>query len=313
MATDAASIDAVGFLQVRRDPRLLRLIPVGHTHLGAERFGLLVDLPTDHRYLRRIPKTGRVACEGAFQVILMKSRMAHGAQRHQVVRAITARFPRLNMVNGENRIFGLSLTPLAPLLVAPEHILAGIPKIVLQSMLIFLPCNLRVFDLLQIKLRDFNGGTAYGQDRVNKADGFEMALHLVPHRRRQPPLGLVSIGIPCWPVACLAASSPTAELLARRQQGLNIRSWVNFRLEEHLALSRGGEPNLPAPCIDAQLDILPITATAVEQLQRQWDRMDHFGCACLQQQAGFAWWTRHEWLPMLSDHVDEHRVYLLSE
>src|SRR6266566_7496281 len=157
MATDTASIDAVGFLQVRRDPRLLRLVSVGHTHLGAERFGLLVDLPTDHIYLHRIPKTGRVAGEGAFQVILMKSRMARCAQRHQVVRAITARFPRLNMVDVENRIFGFSLTTLATMLVAPEHILTGIPKIVLRSVLILLPCNPRVFDLLQIKLRDFNG------------------------------------------------------------------------------------------------------------------------------------------------------------
>ena len=135
MAADTASIDAVGFLQVRRDPRLLRLVSVGQTQLGAERFGLLVDLPTHHVCLRCIPQTGRAAGERAFQVLLMKNRMARFAQRHQVVRAITTRFPRLNMVDGENRIVGLPLTQLATMLVAPEHILTGIPKIVLR------PCS----------------------------------------------------------------------------------------------------------------------------------------------------------------------------
>ena len=243
----------------------------------------------------------------------MKSRMARFAQRHQVVWAITARFARLNMVNVEYRIFGFSLTPLATMLVAPEHILTGIPKIGLWSVLILLPCNRGIFDLLHIKLSDFNSDAVHWQDRANKPDGFEMAFHLVLNRRRKPPLGLLSIRIPCWPVTCLAASSHTTELPARCKQCLNIRSWVNFRLEEHLVLSRGGDSNMPGTCIDAQSDILPISTTPVEQLQCKRDRMDHFGFACLQEQAGFSWCARHKWLPMLIDHVDEHRVYLLSE
>ena len=313
MAADTASIDAVAFLQVRRDPRLLRLVSVGQTQLGAEHFGLLVDLPTHHVCLRCIPQTGRAAGERAFQVLLMKSRMARFAQRHQVVRAITTRFPRLYMVDGENRIVGLPVTPLATMLIAPEHILPGIPKIVLRSVLILLSCNRGIVELLQIELRDFNGGAAHWQDRVHQPDGAEMACHLVPHRGCKPPLGLLSIRIPCWPVARLAASSRAAVLPAGRQSCPNIRAWVNFRLEEHLLLRRGGDANMPSTCIDAQFDLLPIAATPVEQLQRKRDRMNHFGLTCLQQQAGFAWGAWHEWLPMLIDHVDEHSVYLPSE
>ncbi len=84
--------------------------------------------------------------------------MACLTQRNQVIRTITTCLARLDMMNIEDRIFRLAMTPLAYVPISCKYILAHIPEVELRPLLVPLSFYARVAYLLDIELCDLYGG-----------------------------------------------------------------------------------------------------------------------------------------------------------
>ena len=92
------------------------------------------------------------------------------------------------MIHIEDAIFGLALAPLTGMLVSPQHIFPDIPEAKLWPLLILFPCNLRMLDLLEIKLCHLNRRLADRQEVMHPFDRLEMHIDFVLDRRSKPSL-----------------------------------------------------------------------------------------------------------------------------
>src|SRR5256885_7067591 len=99
-------------------------------NLWKQCFSLVIDAPSDHTHLCCIPKSSGRALNLALLVRAMEKVVTGLTQGDEVIRAITARLSRLDMMHIQDRVFGLAFTPLAAIR-SEEHTSE------LQS-----PCNL---------------------------------------------------------------------------------------------------------------------------------------------------------------------------
>ena len=82
--------------------------------------------------------------------------MARLTERDEVVRRIAAGFPAFEVMDVENRIFGLATAMATPVTITKENVLADVPKSELFSLLIPRPFDVRVLDSLNVKRRSFH-------------------------------------------------------------------------------------------------------------------------------------------------------------
>jgi len=181
-------------------------------YIGKQRLALLIDAPANEIHLGRITKTARCALNFVFLMRSMNELMAGFAEGNQVLWAVAACLSTLNMMHTEDRIVRFPMTPLASMPITKEHILPHIPEAQLWAFLIRFALDLRMAELLKIKLRDFDNGSANGQELVNEPDYVEMAVNRVLHRRSEPSFRLRSVEEPCLSVAGLPLSSCLSEL-----------------------------------------------------------------------------------------------------
>lgn len=170
IATDTACINQVRLLQAILNTSMLREVAIRQMHIRKQRLSLLVDAPANEVHLGRITKTARCALNFVFLMRSMNEFMAGLAEGNQVPWAVAACLSTLNMMHTEDRIVRFSMTPLASMPVPKEHILPYIPEAQLWAFLIRFALDLRMAELLKIKLRDFDNGSANGQELVNEPD-----------------------------------------------------------------------------------------------------------------------------------------------
>src|SRR5713226_1154391 len=152
MPTDTACINQVRLLQMMRDAGMLRDVSIGQMHILQHRFGLLIDVPSDDAHLSCITKRSPSALNLLFLVCSMNEIVTRLTQGNQIIRAIPARLPALDMVDIQDRVFRLTLAPLAGMSITKQDILTHIPKAQLRPLLILLALYLRVTDLLNVEL-----------------------------------------------------------------------------------------------------------------------------------------------------------------
>src|SRR5215472_8846248 len=134
------------------DTAVFREIAIRQVYMREHRFGLFVDAPAEHAHLRCIAETLSAPLDLLLLMCSMDQVMAILTQRYQVIRTITACLARLGMMNTEDRIFGLAMTPLAYVPISCKYILAHIPEVELRPLLVLLSFYARVAYLLDIKL-----------------------------------------------------------------------------------------------------------------------------------------------------------------
>ena len=83
------------------------------------------------------------------------------AEGNEIVRAIPASLARLDVMHIQDQVFRLALTPLASMVVTKQYIFPHIPETELRSLLVFHTLDLRISDLLQVKLCYLNGCLAH--------------------------------------------------------------------------------------------------------------------------------------------------------
>src|SRR5438874_576992 len=121
----------------------------------------MVALCSWRLFLLTHPKSSGRALNLALLVRAMEKVVTGLTQGDEVIRAITARLSRLDMMHIQDRVFGLAFTPLAAISITEQNILTHVPEAKLRPLLILNACNFRIFDLLEIKLRYLNGGFAH--------------------------------------------------------------------------------------------------------------------------------------------------------
>jgi hypothetical protein len=155
------------------------------------------------------------------------------------------------MMHIENAIFGCAFAPLATMAISPQHIFPNILETKLWSLLIRFSFNLRIFDLLDIKLCHLNHGLADRQEVVHPFDRLEMHIDFVLHRRGKPSLGPPSIVEARFAVPCLAVTPGPTKLPARCQQFSHIRTWLDLRLKQDEPLCGRRNTDMLCASIDA--------------------------------------------------------------
>ena len=133
-------------------------------------------------------------------------------QGDQVLWRIAACLPRFDMMDIQDLVLRLALTPLAAMSISEKHIFSGIVEASLWTLLIVFPLNVRVLDLLKVKLGDLNGCFAHWQEGVDQPDGFHVSVHFVLYRRGEPAFSFLSVEKPGLSVARLSLPSGTSEL-----------------------------------------------------------------------------------------------------
>ena len=111
-----------------RDTCMLGDLPIRQMHVWVHRFGLFIHAPPDHAHVCSITKTPGLTL---YRVLLMRSMnliMACLTECDEIVRAVTTRLARLDMMDIEDGIFRFPQAPLATMLVTKEHILTNIPE-----------------------------------------------------------------------------------------------------------------------------------------------------------------------------------------
>jgi len=78
---------------------VLGQVAIRQMHIQKTCFDLLVDAPSDHAHLRGISKTSRLAFDLVLLVGSVNEVMTRFTERNQVVRAVTACLPTLDMVD----------------------------------------------------------------------------------------------------------------------------------------------------------------------------------------------------------------------
>ena len=86
-------------------------------HIWEESFGLLIDAPPNNTHLCRVTKAPGLPFDLVLLVRFMNLIMARLAEGNEIVRAITTRFARLDMMDLQDGIVRFPLTPLASMLV----------------------------------------------------------------------------------------------------------------------------------------------------------------------------------------------------
>jgi len=162
--------------------------------------------------LRRITKAPGLTLYLVLLVRSMNMIMTRLTESDEIVRAVTSRLARLDMMDIQDGIFRFPLTPLTTMILSKEHVLTDIPEPYLWSLLVCLSLYLWMANFLNVKLRYLNRCPTYWQDLVNQADRFEMTINLVLHRRGKPSLRLLSIEKARLAIACLSISSGSTEL-----------------------------------------------------------------------------------------------------
>src|SRR5437764_12639037 len=92
------------------------------------------------------------------------------------------------MMHIEDAIFGCALAPLTGMPVSPQHIFPDIPEAKLWPLLIRFPRNLRMVDLLDIKLCRLDRGLAHRQELMQAFDRLKMHIDFVLGRMGLPAL-----------------------------------------------------------------------------------------------------------------------------
>ena len=163
---------------------MFRDVAIGQMDIREERFRLFIDAPPDETHLSCITKTAALALYLVFLVCSMNESMARLTERDEIIRAITTHLSRLDMMDIQDEIFGLAMTPLAGMIIPSQDVLTNIPETELRSLLILFPLYFRMAYLLNVKLCTFKSGSADGQELMHHLDRFEMSLNFVLHRRR---------------------------------------------------------------------------------------------------------------------------------
>ena len=135
--------------------------------------------------------------------------------RDQIIRTIPASLARLDVMHIEDWVFRLALAPLTGMVVTEQHIFPDIPEAQLWSLLVRYAFDLRIFDLLHVKLCHLNDRPTNRQDSVNHLDRLDVTSHFVLHRRGQPAFRFLSVEQPRFSVARFSASSSPSILQAR--------------------------------------------------------------------------------------------------
>src|SRR5579883_2089754 len=173
--------------------------------------------------------------------------MTRFIERNQIVRAVTACLPTLDMVDIQNRVPGFALAPLTAVGVSCQHIFPDIPETELWPFLVGFAFDGRVLQLLKIKLSHLNDGPTNGQEPMNHLNGFQMRVYPMLNGRGQPPFRLASVQKTCWPVPCFSVSPDTTKLLTSGKPLLNIHTWLHFSLKQHRVF-RHQCPGTPLVC-----------------------------------------------------------------
>ena len=105
IATDASCINEVGFLELMADARMLRDVAIGEMDVRECCLDLFVDEPPNRCHLRGISKAVALACDLALLVAAMDEIVASFTKCDEIVRAISARFARLDMMHIQDRVF----------------------------------------------------------------------------------------------------------------------------------------------------------------------------------------------------------------
>src|SRR6266446_919599 len=139
---------------------MLGNIAIGEMYIRERHLGLLIDTPSNNAHLGNISKSLALPFDGMFLVRPMNEIMTRLTKRDEVVRAISARLARFDMMRIQNAVFRFSLAPLTGMVISEEHIFTHIPEAKLRSLLILDAINVRILNLLKIELRYLNGSSA---------------------------------------------------------------------------------------------------------------------------------------------------------
>lgn len=202
------------------------------------------------------------------------------------------------MVDVQDGVFRLARTPLTGMMVSGEHIFAHIPEAKLWPLLVRHPFNLWMSDLLNIELRDLNGGLAYWQDSVNQLDRLEVSIDPMLDRRCKPPFWFSTMEEPRLSIARFSTPACSTKLTTRGEQLLDISSWHGLCLEQHGLLGGRRYAHMARASIDPQGYLLLVPTAAIEQLNSKWDHPDNLCLASFEHYSRLVWATRHQWLIM---------------
>jgi hypothetical protein len=134
--------------------------------------------------------------------------MAILAQRHKVIRRVSASFATLYVVDVQYLVAAVALA-LAFVAVAEQHILAHVPKVELFSLLILCALYFWVLDFLYVERRYLDYDFTYRQYGAYPFDKFQVALYLMPNTRRKPPFRFLSVAEPRLPIPQTISACPT--------------------------------------------------------------------------------------------------------
>src|SRR2546425_3990577 len=116
----------------------------------------------------------------------MKEIMPLLTYRQKFLGAIPASLAGLDVMDSENVVFRLALTPLTHMSISRKDIFSDIPETELWTLLIVLALDLRGAYLLDVELCHLDGCPAHRQNLVNQTDRFQMGFYFVLHRGREP-------------------------------------------------------------------------------------------------------------------------------
>ena len=179
IATDAPSIHAVGLVQFVTDTSMLGDVAIGQMHIRKCCLGLFVDAPSNDTHLRSVMKPVALPLDFVLLVATMNEIMTRLTQGDEVGRRISTRLARLNMMHIQNLVPRFALAPLTDMIITEEHIFSRIPEAQLWPLLVLDTFNLRVLELLEIKLCHLNRGPADFQQRMCQANNLQMSVNLV--------------------------------------------------------------------------------------------------------------------------------------
>ena len=83
---------------------MLRDVPIRQMHMWEACFGLFIDAPSDHAHVCRITKTPGRTLDLVLLVRSMNILMARLTERDEIVRAVTTRLARLDMMDMQDAI-----------------------------------------------------------------------------------------------------------------------------------------------------------------------------------------------------------------
>src|SRR5690348_5190149 len=97
------------------------------------------------------------------------------------------------MMHAQDRVFRLALTPLAGMMAPCQNVFSHIPETELWPLLILLAFNVRVLDLLDVKLCHLNSDLTGRKQPVNKPYHPKMDIYFRLYGGSRPPFRLFSI------------------------------------------------------------------------------------------------------------------------